>query len=449
MYKAIKNLNKKKQQNQKVLDKNNNLITNPNKILSETTDFFRNKFYNEKEDNIEPFDGIPRPLNTPITTGEVEEAINKLNNNRAPGEDNITSELLKYGQGTLTEIITNCLNECLQGHIDLDINNSILLTLQKPGKEIGPLKNMRPISLLNSIRKVLSIVTLNRIRPKTEEFISNNQSGFRPNRSTADVAWTHKWLAAKVQKEKEEIFITGIDFSSAFDTIKRSKLIQIINEFLEEDEIRMIRYLLSNTIVKPKINRASVETEFRSNIGTPQGDSISPILFTIYLEKALREIRAVLEVDIEPNEIEYADDVDFISSKGYIDLDKIIPIMEKYNLFINKDKTEYVKLFRDTDHTKEEWRNSKKVGTLIGDAEDVKRRSQLASAALNKHSKLWSGKKKIKNKTKLRIYKTLVKPILTYNCSTWGLNKSEEDRLDAFHRKQLKRVLGIKYPTKM
>ena len=123
--------------------------------------------------------------------------------------------------------------------------------------------------------------------------------------------------------------------------------------------------------------------------------------------------------------------------------------MEKYNLFINKDKTEYVKLIRDTNHSKEEWRNSKKVGTLIGDAEDVKRRSQLASAALNKHSKLWAGKKKIKNKTKLRIYKTLVKPILTYNCSSWGLNKSEEDRLDAFHRKQLKRVLGIKYPTKI
>ena len=92
------------------------------------------------------------------------------------------------------------------------------------------------------------------------------------------------------KRKKKEIYITGKDFSSAFDTIKRSKLIQIINEFLEEDEIRMIRYLLSNTIVKPKINRASVETEFRSNIGTPQGDSISPILFTIYLEKALREI---------------------------------------------------------------------------------------------------------------------------------------------------------------
>ena len=35
----------------------------------------------------------------------------------------------------------------------------------------------------------------------------------------------------------------------------------------------------------------------------------------------------------------YADDVDFISKGGHVDLDKIEPIMNKYNLIINKDKT--------------------------------------------------------------------------------------------------------------
>ena len=54
---------------------------------------------------------------------------------------------------------------------------------------------------------------------------------------------------------------------------------------------------------------------------------------------------------------------------------------------------------------------------------------------------------KINNKTKLAIYKTLVKPILIYSCSTWGLTNAEESKFDAFHRKQLRRVLGIKYPT--
>ena len=34
--------------------------------------------------------------------------------------------------------------------------------------------------------------------------------------------------------------------------------------------------------------------------------------------------------------------------------------MKKYNLIINKDKTEYVKLKRDTDRKKETWRESKK-----------------------------------------------------------------------------------------
>ena len=52
----------------------------------------------------------------------------------------------------------------------------------------------------------------------------------------------------------------------------------------------------------------------------------------------------------------YADDVDFISKGGHVDLDKIEPIMKKYNLIINKDKTEYTKLKRDTDRDKEEWR---------------------------------------------------------------------------------------------
>ena len=77
----------------------------------------------------------------------------------------------------------------------------------------------------------------------------------------------------------------------------------------------MMRYLLSNTNIKPKINKAEIETKFDANIGAPQGDTISPVLFIIYLEKALRETRLELDQNIKPNEIEYADDVDFVSTK--------------------------------------------------------------------------------------------------------------------------------------
>ncbi|GFS03709.1 hypothetical protein ElyMa_004639200 [Elysia marginata] len=43
----------------------------------------------------------------------------------------------------------------------------------------------------------------------------------------------------------------------------------------------------------------------------------------------------------------------------------------------------------------------------------------------------------------------LVKSVLTYNCGTWALTQSQEERLNAFHRKQLKKKLNIKYPVKI
>ncbi|GFR96494.1 Ras-like protein Rab-6B [Elysia marginata] len=111
----------------------------------------------------------------------------------------------------------------------------------------------------------------------------------RPNRSTSDVAWTHKWLAAKVNIENIAIKIAGIDMSAAFDTINRETLLKILEDIVNEDEHRIIRFLLSNTIIDTKIIGATEKKPFFSNVGTPQGDSLSPVLFTIYLEHSLKE----------------------------------------------------------------------------------------------------------------------------------------------------------------
>ena len=36
-----------------------------------------------------------------------------------------------------------------------------------------------------------------------------------------------------------------------------------------------------------------------------------------------------------------------------------------------------------------------------------------------------------------------------YNCGTWALTQAEGEKLNAFHRKQLRRVIGIHYHTKI
>ena len=63
---------------------------------------------------------------------------------------------------------------------------------------------------------------------------------------------------------------------------------------------------------------------FLANVGTPQGDSLSPVLFIVYLETALRKIREINRIEEGlPTEKAYADDVDFISMVKHKDVGEI------------------------------------------------------------------------------------------------------------------------------
>lgn len=44
-------------------------------------------------------------------------------------------------------------------------------------------------------------------------------------------------------------------------------------------------------------------------------------------------------------------------------------------------------------------------------------------------TKIWSSNS-ISRRTKIRLYKTLVKPVLMYGCETWKMNKSDESKID-------------------
>ena len=238
--------------------------------------------------------------------------------------------------------------------------------------------------------------------------------------------------------------------TAAFDTIDRQKLLDITERLVDEDENRLIRYLLSDTTMELKTQDTNLTEKFSTNIGTPQGDGLSPILFIIYLENALKDVRKEIQTkEMTPSEVCYADDCDFITCSNYVDVDKIEPVLGRHDLNANKDKTEYTLIKRETEKIKEKWRNSKKVGSLLGDTEDVNRRKILASAALNKKNKIWKQKKYIKRNTKIKIYRSMIKSVLTYNCGTWGLTKAEWNKLDAFHRKQLKYILNITWPTRI
>ena len=79
-----------------------------------------------------------------------------------------------------------------------------------------------------------------------------------------------------------------------------------------------------------------------------------------------------------------------------------------------------------TQEEENKWRNVIKLGSKLGDREAIKRRKELSNIAMSNNEKLWKKKWKTKLKIRLRLYETLVKSILLYNCGTV---------LNSFHRR--------------
>ena len=221
----------------------------------------------------------------------------------------------------------------------------------------------------------------------------------------------------------------------------------------------MMRVLLSETSVEVRIKGAVTE-QFETNIGSPQGDSYSGPQFTMYFEEALKDVREETDISLTedlPTEMIYADDYDNLTEevekkkqfKGKV---KEV-ILARSDLGVNEGKTEdtilrRAKHDRKNKTTNEPWRETIKLGSKLGDKEDIQRRKNLSTGKLVQMKKILQNKKVV-DLGKMKLYNTLVKSVLTYNSCTWGMTKDDEKNLDSFHRKQLRQVVGIYYPHRI
>ena len=363
MFRADREMTRKPVAKLTIHDNSGRTICNAAELNARVTEHFSGQFSDPSVDGLNAFPETLSRLTHRITPAEINQAIGKLNNGRASGHDDIPAELFKCSADLLAQPIANIFNDALEHHEPLGLGKGVLILIQKPGKPKGPLTSVRPIVLLTTLRKTLSLVVLSRIAPKVDDYLSPSQSGFRRGRSTADVLFGYRWLSAKAQRQRVSIEFLGIDLSRAFDTIRRDKLLDTLQTFLGESEMRMIRLLLADTSLEPRLSTGDCHA-FATSIGTPQGDSLSPVLFTVYLEAALRDLRSRLPTrplaDANlPLDVEYADDTDFISTSRLFldDIERIAPAcLAEWSLTINASKTERSSVCRHADRVDEEWR---------------------------------------------------------------------------------------------
>ncbi|GFY66236.1 probable RNA-directed DNA polymerase from transposon BS [Trichonephila inaurata madagascariensis] len=171
------------------------------------------------------------PLTSPT---EICCVISKLDNKKAPGQDQIKNIALKSLPINSITHLTKIINKCLQlSHLPKPWKYAIITMLPKPGKDLKHPINFRPISLISSIAKIYEKILLARIEKHTfdNRIIPDFQHGFRKETSTC-----HQLLRAanKIIYGFNHIKTTGgllLDVEKAFDRLWHNgllyKLIQL------------------------------------------------------------------------------------------------------------------------------------------------------------------------------------------------------------------------------
>jgi tRNA nucleotidyltransferase/poly(A) polymerase len=155
---------------------------------------------------------------------------------------------------------------------------------------------------------------------------------------------------------------------------------------------------------------------------------------------------------------QYVDDGDFYNTDNMElnILETLLPtICSKYNLHINITKTERYQItaqnniqstYPDNRQQYQQF-NIRKLGSYVGQTSDLQKRIQSITSAFKNLNNLWFRPHALKLKHRLRLYNIYIYPLIRYNLGTAAYTQKQMDKLDACHRKQLRRILHLFYPN--
>lgn len=203
------------------------IIGKENKILEMQAENFEKRFnvrnefdlnesqYEEVEDNRER-DNIP--------TLEVISAIERIENNKAPGIDGLPVELLKYSTNNLEEHICQVVQQMWKQIVLLgEWNINTIIPIFKKGDYLS-CDNYRMIMLLNTSSKILPLYVLayilyDHLLRYTEKIIGWCQSEFCGQKSTIDQILLLRYIPEKIYEYGIDTYCLFIDFKSVYGSV--------------------------------------------------------------------------------------------------------------------------------------------------------------------------------------------------------------------------------------
>jgi hypothetical protein len=397
-----------------------------------------------------------------------------LPNNKSPGPKKIRNEYFKYGHNTsLTLVLSKFLYLIINSKcIPRDFNIGLIVPIIKDATgDIKSVDNVRPITLSDTLAIIFEIYILR----KMNKNMSPEQFGFRCNSSTAHAIYSLKQLQNKLKKTKRQAYILFIDYTKAFDKVRRSNmLVSLIGRMDENLWLALANYYSESQVQVTVHKDNKVSPRFKTTGGVKQGGPLSPTAFNWAIDALImKAIESGLL--LKANGIEYilvyADDTTVVTDTAD-KMKKLILLIENFcrleGLILNASKTKWMKLnepmyeiqgraiIRPATMEEKFTLNSSRIEKVdqikfLGawttcnntNKLHIQKRAKAAYSALTTLKEMGFYKQELNANVKGNLLQTFVRPRLTYAIEALGLSRDEKRTLVRIEGNILKKALEV------
>ena len=408
-------------------------------------------------------------LDRPISATEIRDIIKSLKRGKSCGMDNLINEYLIETFDILSAHIVDLFNAILNsGCFPNEWSRSIIIPIHKKG-DPKDVNNYRGISLVSCFSKVFTGVLNKRLNDwaDSNSVLSDAQFGFRKGCSTTDAVFVLHAFVQKVLTEKGRLFCAFIDLKKAFDSVPLNNLwFKLIKSGVTGKVLKIIYSMYSNITATVRACN-SYSQYFDCVIGLKQGEVMSPLLFSMFIEDLelflQDDIRCGLSLDDMIFVLMlYADDMVILGNSAS-DLQQRLDLLQlycnKWGLTVNADKSKIV-VFRKKGclRNDEFWFYGSTSLEIVNDFNylgvvfnftgsfvlNIEYIVGKASKAMNVFMLNTRGLP-FSTKVLCQLFDSFVGSILCYGCEVWGFGKSKD--IERVHLKFCKRILQVKTST--